>query len=724
MLSTLLNYRLYSSDLSASMQRVQADARVASDTQYYDSHIGKVKTVDEFLSDSRLYNYALKAYGLEDQAGSKAFIRKVIESDLTDTTSFANALSDSRYRSFAEAFSFNNASAVAATAQSTGQKEAMIEAYSEHRVRQGTTLAAKTSYFEQKMATITSVDEFLANATLFEVAMQSIGADPALISKSYLRSVLTGEASDSAASSSDDKFFVLADKMNFGSDGTVPAGSAAMSAAKAERLVYDFNVAHDNLASSQSAAQETKYFLAKAATARSVSDLTSDPRVANYLVTAFELDSTTSAAYIASILSSDPADPSSALGQASTATTAQAAYKQKLTALNAAFTFTPQGTVPEGQNALVQASGDGVTSAYHDNYQTAAFAKDASKTETFNFLASNLMSVGDLMAKSAVFGRDALDYVLTAFDIDPDTASLTKIRRVLQSDTSDPESYVNKLGDERYEKLAAAFNFGADGKIAAQRQVQSNASITKTGSAYLATFGPDITDAKKSLITADTKKYIEAIGQARKLEDVLASDTITQYALTAFGLDKEGVTSDQLRKILTSDLGDPKSYANSLKDSRYVELAQSFNFDPSGVVTTVADSVQRPALRLSTENKYLLSVMEEKAGETSEGARLALYFLRQAPTLTTPLRLLADKAILEVVKTALGLPNQLSSLDVDRQVAIIEKKLDVKDLQDPQKLDKFIARFAALYDMNNADLTVASPYLGLFGEPSGLLGVL
>jgi hypothetical protein len=724
MLSTLLNYRLYASDLTASLQRIQSDARVASDTQYYDEHIGKIKTVDEFLSDTRLYTYALKAYGLEDQAGSKAFVRKVIESDLSDSASFANALSDSRYRSFAEAFSFNNATTVAATAQSTGQKEAMVEAYSEHRVRQGTALSAKTSLFQQKMATITSVDEFLANATLFEVAMQSIGADPALISKSYVRSVLTGEASDDAASTSDDKFFVLADKMNFASDGSVPAGSEAMSAEKAERLVYDFNVAHDNLASSQSAAQETAYFLAKAATARSVSDLTGDARVASYLVTAFQLDSTTSAAYVASILSSDPSDPSSALGQASTATPAQAAYKQKLVALNAAFTFTPQGTVPSGKSALAQPSGDTVSVAYHDNYQTAAFAKDASKTETFEFLAANIMSVGDLMAKSAVFGRDALDYVLTAFDIDPDTASLTKIRRVLQSDTSDPESYVNKLGDARYEKLAAAFNFGADGKIAAQRQVQSNASITKTGSAYLASFGSDLTDAKKSLITADTKKYIEAVSEARKLDDVVANKTITDYALTAFGLDEEGLTADQLRKILTSDLGDPKSYANSFKDSRYVDFAEAFNFSPSGVVTTAADSVQRPALRLSTENKYLLSVMEEKAGETSEGARLALYFLRQAPTLTTPLRLLADKAILEVVKTTLGLPSELSSLDVDKQVSIIEKKLDVKDLQDPAKLDKFIARFAALYDMNNADLTVSSPYLGLFGEASGLLAIL
>ncbi|BDA85909.1 flagella associated protein [Aureimonas sp. SA4125] len=722
MLSTLLNYRLYASDLTKSLQRVQADTQVANDTKYYDEKIGQVKTVDEFMSDTRLYNYALKAYGLEDQAGSKAFIRKVVESDLSDSTSFANALSDSRYRLFAEAFNFNKTAAVA-TVQSTGQKEAMVEAYSEHRVRQGAALALKTDYFESKIATIGSVDAFLNDSTLFEVAMLSIGADPALISKSYVRGVLTGATSDDAASSSDDKFFALADKMNFASDGSVTAGAPAMTAEKAERLVYDFNVARDNLASSQSAARETKYFLAKAATATAVGDLTGDPRIASYLVTAFRLDSTTSAAYIASILTSDPADPNSVLAKASTATPAQVDYKEKLVALNAAFTFTPQGTVPSGGNALAQPSGEAVTAKYHDSYQTAALAKDASKTETFTFLAVNIMSVGDLLAKSAVFGRDALDYVLKAFDIDPATASLTKIRRVLQSDVSDPESYVNKLGDKRYETLAAAFNFGADGKAATQRQVQSDDRITRVGTAYKASFGADLTDARKSLITEETKKYITAIGDAHKLDDVLASDTIIDFSLKAFGLEKEKLSADQLRKLLTSDLGDPKSYANAFNDSRYVDFAQSFNFDTDGLVTRGSDSIQQPALRLSTENKYLLTTMEQKAGETSEGARLALYFLRQAPTLTTPLKLLADSAILEVVKTALGLPSELSSLDVDKQVAIIEKKLDVKDLQDPKKLDKFIARFAALYDLNNADLTAGSPYLGLFSQPAGLLGV-
>ena len=84
MLSTLLNYRYYAGNLTKSLDRIEKTGTVASDTAYYDKNIGKVKDVDDFLGDSRLYTYALKAYGLEDQASSKGFIRKVIESDLTD----------------------------------------------------------------------------------------------------------------------------------------------------------------------------------------------------------------------------------------------------------------------------------------------------------------------------------------------------------------------------------------------------------------------------------------------------------------------------------------------------------------------------------------------------------------------------------------------------------------------------------------------------------------
>lgn len=725
MLSTLLNYRIHASDIPRSLERVRATDSVGSDTKYYENTIGRVESVDDLLGDSRLYTYALKAYGLENQAASKAFIRKVLESDLSNRSSFANTLADDRYRKFAAAFDFTRASAVE-SAQSTRQTEDLVEAYSEYRVRQGAALAGKTSYFEKRMATITSVDELLADPTLFDVMLRSIGADPRLTSKEYVRGVFT-YASENGPSASDDRFVLLARRFAFNAAGNVPSGQVALDAAKTSKLIYDFNLKTGNGGSAQAAAHNTRYYADMIGGVDNVTDIVNDPRMLEYIQTAFTLPNTTPD-YIKRILTSDPSDPNSTLNKAPIATSADIAYKERLTLLRQAFNFDTAGAVPAGQSAQTDAARESLIERYHNGSRSAAQATDASKTSTYKFLLADISSVADLLVRDAVFGRDAIDYVLRALDLDPASESNAKLRRVLQSDTSDPNSYVNRLNDERYEKLAAAFNFGTDGKIRGERMVQSTASQAATGARYSASFGATPTETKKELIKADTRKYLEAVSDLRTLDDLLASDTVVNFALRAYGLDDDKPTAAELRKIFASDLGDPSSYVYSLEDPRYVDLASAFNFDAKGQVKVEEDSVQRPAAQLATQNLYLLATLEERAGEASEGARLALYFRRRAPEITSTLKLLADPALVEVVKTALGLPDSLSQLDLDRQVALIEKRLKTSDLQDPRKLDRFISRFAALYDLNNADPAQTSPVLGLFsgqgsGERGGLLGI-
>src|SRR5215813_4494288 len=107
MTSTYLSYRLLTQNLSQSLGRIEAKPDVARERQYYEDNIGKVTSVDDFLNNQRLFSYAMKAYGLEDMTFAKAFMRKVLESDLNDSKSFARQLVDQRYVTFASAFSFN-----------------------------------------------------------------------------------------------------------------------------------------------------------------------------------------------------------------------------------------------------------------------------------------------------------------------------------------------------------------------------------------------------------------------------------------------------------------------------------------------------------------------------------------------------------------------------------------------------------------------------------------
>jgi hypothetical protein len=78
MVSTYFGYSYITRNLKQSLTRVEQQQDVAREAAYYKAHIGKVKTVDDFMKDYRLYHYATKAYGLEDMAYAKAFMKKVL----------------------------------------------------------------------------------------------------------------------------------------------------------------------------------------------------------------------------------------------------------------------------------------------------------------------------------------------------------------------------------------------------------------------------------------------------------------------------------------------------------------------------------------------------------------------------------------------------------------------------------------------------------------------
>jgi hypothetical protein len=75
MLSTYLAFRNLTQDLTKSLARTAAKPDVQRDKEYYEANIGKVRTVDEFLNDRRLFGYAMKAHGLEDMTYAKAFMK-------------------------------------------------------------------------------------------------------------------------------------------------------------------------------------------------------------------------------------------------------------------------------------------------------------------------------------------------------------------------------------------------------------------------------------------------------------------------------------------------------------------------------------------------------------------------------------------------------------------------------------------------------------------------
>ena len=113
------------------------------------------------------------------------------------------------------------------------------------------------------------------------------------------------------------------------------------------------------------------------------------------------------------------------------------------------------------------------------------------------------------------------------------------------------------------------------------------------------------------------------------------------------------------------------------------------------------EGIQTKRGLLETEDLYLNQTLEEQEGEENAGVRLALYFRRMASGVNTAYDLLADSALLQVIQTTFSIPEEMSSADVDVQHDYINRVLDIEDLHDPEKLDKLLVRFTALYDVEN-----------------------
>ena len=74
------------------------------DEAYFRQRIGAIRSAEDLVADRRLLRIALTAFGLAEDAGNRAFLTRVLDSDTTDRRSFAGRLTDKRYLELAQAF--------------------------------------------------------------------------------------------------------------------------------------------------------------------------------------------------------------------------------------------------------------------------------------------------------------------------------------------------------------------------------------------------------------------------------------------------------------------------------------------------------------------------------------------------------------------------------------------------------------------------------------------
>jgi hypothetical protein len=240
--------------------------------------------------------------------------------------------------------------------------------------------------------------------------------------------------------------------------------------------------------------------------------------------------------------------------------------------------------------------------------------------------------------------------------------------------------------------------------------------LTRQGSTAEARF------ATRTDVTRETERFRERAPTIKTPEALLKDRRTLEFVLTSYGLESEIGKTAILRKLMTQNPDAQGSLANQMTDQRYRQFARDFSnwsprspFERTGGMDTIVE-------------RWTTATYESSAGQDNPGLREALYFARNAGGATTVLQLMADKALAYVVRVGLGLPAQFEAVGFDQQRAVLEKRVDLTQFQDPKQLDRFIKRFLVRYELENGSASGSSPTVSLFqnsgGGTGGLFGVL
>ena len=209
--------------------------------------------------------------------------------------------------------------------------------------------------------------------------------------------------------------------------------------------------------------------------------------------------------------------------------------------------------------------------------------------------------------------------------------------------------------------------------------------------------------AGEPMVKAETKYYQDNISKVKTASDLVDNYGLFSYVMTAYGLGDQIYAKGLIKKVLAQGTGSTKDLAYTLNNPNILALAKTFDFVTNGTKTTSSTAVTSTVV-----SKYMEQQLETDQGQSNTAVQLALYFKNNAAGIKSGYSILADKNLLNVVETACGLSSSISYMSVDRQAAMLEKAVNIKDFQDPAKVQKFIERYCAMYDINNPSANSAT----------------
>lgn len=206
--------------------------------------------------------------------------------------------------------------------------------------------------------------------------------------------------------------------------------------------------------------------------------------------------------------------------------------------------------------------------------------------------------------------------------------------------------------------------------------------------------------AKQPEVAREIEYFKANIGKVTSAADLVKDRRLLAVALGAFGLDSEINSQARIRKVLEGGTLNPKSLANQLIDPRYKDMSGTFQFDLFD-----GDKLKDAKFVQGIIDRYTTNKFEGAVGDSNPALQNALYFQRKMSSVTNWYTVLADKPLFAVVKATLGLPDNFSKIDVDKQASILESKVKLDKLKTPAETESFAKRYLAISTAQTSQVT-------------------
>ncbi len=221
---------------------------------------------------------------------------------------------------------------------------------------------------------------------------------------------------------------------------------------------------------------------------------------------------------------------------------------------------------------------------------------------------------------------------------------------------------------------------------------------------------------KDPSIQREVDYFLEKAETVSSVEEFLGDRRLMSVALSAFALEEELNYPARIKAVLTEPLSEKDSLANKLIDPRFKEIAGFFQFATLGIANLKLSSFRNEVIERFHTNEF-----EKFLGKQNPALREAEYFRRKIASVENTFNIMGDQVLRSVVTYTVDLPKEIALQSVDKQKALIDARVDIKDFKDPEFVEKFIQKFLIKKD---AEAVESGSGFGAGGPDSYVLQLL